>query len=53
VELLMTPPDARPVRVAGVVWRVDGDGMAGLLLGGIPAGLAAAQGLGAAAGDYR
>ena len=45
------PPDARPVRVSGVVWRVDSDGMAVLFLGGIPAGLAA-QGLGATA-DYR
>ena len=51
VELLMNPPDARPVRVSGVVWRVDSDGMAVLFLGGIPAGLAA-QGLGATA-DYR
>ena len=51
VELLVNPPDARPVRVSGVVWRVDRDGMAVLFLGGIPAGLAA-QGLGATA-DYR
>jgi hypothetical protein len=52
VELLVSPPDARPVRVSGVIWRVDSDGMAVLFLGGIPAGLAA-QGLGAAAADYR
>jgi hypothetical protein len=52
VELLVNPPDARPVRVSGVVWRVDSDGMAVLFLGGIPAGLAA-QGLGATVADYR
>ncbi len=48
----MSPPDARPVRVSRVIWRVDSDGLAVLFLGGIPAGLAA-QGLGAAAADYR
>lgn len=52
VEVLVNPPDARPVRVSGVVWRVDSEGRAVLFLGGIPAGLAA-QGLGAAAADYK
>ena len=36
VELQLQPPDGQAVRVAGLVWRVDSDGMAVMFLRNIP-----------------
>jgi hypothetical protein len=36
VDVLLQPPDGHGVRVSGVVWRVDSDGMAVMFLKSIP-----------------
>ena len=36
VELQLQPPDGHPVNVAGLVWRLDTDGMAVMFLRNIP-----------------
>ena len=36
VEVLLQPPAGHAVRVSGVVWRVDADGMAVMFLKSIP-----------------
>jgi len=50
VRLLIHPPQGPALDVSAVVWRVDGDGVVVLFLGGIPAHLTEAKGALAVAG---
>ncbi len=43
VQLQIHPHEGRPMRVSGVVWRVDTDGFVVLFLGGLPQHLTAAS----------
>jgi len=36
VEIMLQPPDGHAVRVSGLVWRIDSDGMAVMFLKAIP-----------------
>lgn len=36
VDLVLQPPDGHAVKVSGLVWRVDSDGMAVMFLKSIP-----------------
>jgi hypothetical protein len=38
IELEFIKPDGRRLRVSGVVWRADSDGLAVLFLGAVPTG---------------
>lgn len=39
VDLLFITPDQRRLRVSGIVWRVEADGLAVLFLGTVPTAL--------------
>jgi hypothetical protein len=43
VEVMLQPPAGHPVRVSGLVWRVDSDGMAVMFLKSIPVQVAAVK----------
>ncbi len=43
VDVMLQPPDGHRVQTSGIVWRVDGDGMAVLFLKNLPVHVTASK----------